>query len=143
MDVLTVINALNTSGPGLLGGAGEGENPTQKIYVDVNADGALSAMDALLIINYINGLSKAVGEGEAAPIVLSNRVADSLTILASSGVDIGPTAKALLASQTETNEGAACGAMDWASLGSGEGEGSLEDLLDTLAPEIQSTWKRK
>ncbi len=90
MDVLTVINMLNSSGPGSL--AGEGEDP--KIFVDVNADGSLTAMDALLIINYLNGLSGLSGEGEAAPVILSNRVAEGLTALADSGVDIGPTATA-------------------------------------------------
>ena len=101
MDVLNVINALNTAGPGTLGNAGgEGENP--KIFLDVNADGALSAMDALLVINYLN--SQASGEGES--------------------------------------QSAAASAMDWASLGSGEGE-SLDSTIDAIAPEIESIWKRK
>lgn len=139
MDVLNVINALNTTGAGSLSG-GEGEDP--KVFVDVNADGTLSAMDALLVINYLNSRSAGSGEGEAAPVILSNRVAEGLNTLAATGFDIGPTATALLASQTQTNEGEACDAIDWASIGSGEGE-SLDSLLDDIAPEVESVWKKK
>ncbi len=139
-DVLNVINALNTTGATVLAGA-EGEDP--KVFVDVNSDGTLSAMDALLVINYLNSRAAGEGEGEgAAPLILSNRVAEGLNTLASSGVDIGPTAKAVLASQPQTNVGAACDAVDWASLGSGEGE-SIDALLEDIAPEVESIWKRK
>lgn len=141
IDALNVINALNTGGTRSLAG-GEGEGP--KLFVDVNADGVLSAMDALMVINYLNtrGAAAGEGEGQAAPVILSNRVAEGSTTLAASGVDIGPVANAALASQTSDSEGTACNAMDWASLGSGEGE-SLDSLLDAIAPEVESVWKKK
>ena len=140
IDVLNVINALNAGGARTLTGSGEGEG--SRIFVDVNADGTVSPMDALLVINYLNSRGSGEGEASAAPLVLSNRVADGLSSLAASGVDIGPTATALLANQSDVDAGAASDTLDWASLGSGEGE-SLDAVLDAIAPEVESVWKRK
>ncbi|MCC6511851.1 MAG: cadherin-like domain-containing protein [Pirellulaceae bacterium] len=141
IDVLSVINLLNNGGSGTLNGGGEGED-ANRLYVDVNGDGVLSPMDALLVINYLNGRGVGAGEGEAAPVVvLSNRVIDALDNLASSGVDIGPNATALIAAQSNAPIVGDL-ALDWTLPGSEEGE-SLDDLLGELAPEIDTVWKRK
>ncbi len=81
IDALLVVNAITGQGAGALPlagskqAAGEGESvnsvatiPTTG-FVDVNGDGSLSPLDALLIINYLNsgGASgnQAAGEGES------------------------------------------------------------------------------
>ncbi len=57
MDVLLIINLLNTHGtyPLPTGGLGTGESPSE--MPDVNDDGLVSPIDVLLIINQINGNS--------------------------------------------------------------------------------------
>lgn len=71
IDVLAVINALNTGGArSLFEGAGEGE-AADRFFIDTNGDGILSPMDALNVINYLNSNSqgrRAEGEGESTPL---------------------------------------------------------------------------
>ena len=64
IDVLILVNRLNSNGGGLLGPSGEGEASGNKLYVDVNEDGYLSPLDTLWVVNKLNG-SMANGEGEA------------------------------------------------------------------------------
>jgi hypothetical protein len=62
LDALIVINAINAWGVGPIT-LGRLSAP----YLDVNADGILTAMDVLAVINYINsqGAGTSNGEGEA------------------------------------------------------------------------------
>lgn len=143
IDVLNVINALNTTGSQSLGG-GEGEGPS-KLYLDVNADGMLSAMDALMVINHLN--SRGAGEGESSvPLILSNRVADSLEqTLQAAGQD-PRSIPAIAARDAGSYFGPALptAAFDLGFASSAEGEEqSLSDLVDQLAPDIGTYWKRK
>jgi hypothetical protein len=65
LDVLIIINYLNSVGPGTLP-----TNPTANQlpppYIDVDGDDAVAPIDVLLIINFLNGANSA-GEGEARP----------------------------------------------------------------------------
>ena len=147
IDVLSVINALNSGGSVKLSAGGEGE-AAQKLFLDVNSDGSLSPMDALLVINYLNGRGLGAGEGEDAsvPVVLSNRTVEMLR---------GEQVAAGIDSETTTSVGGDVAAfdssleqsqdVDWTAL-SDEGEessDSLDYLVAQLAPDIGSVWKRK
>ncbi len=75
IDVLAIINALNSKGIGrisdLYGLQAEGEQPSaiRRSYIDANRDGILSPLDALAVINHINARARqgsGEGEGEAA-----------------------------------------------------------------------------
>lgn len=69
IDVLIIINALNSGGAGPLGnggleGSGEGGN---RFFVDVNGNGYLDPLDALEVINFLNSSSMMMsGEGEGS-----------------------------------------------------------------------------
>jgi hypothetical protein len=152
IDVLNVINALNAGGSrALSGGGGEGE-AASKLFLDVNADGSLSPMDALLVINFLNarGLGEGESQDDSVPLILSNRTVEmmqasdasaaSLVELPSSG-----TAAAASDSGQDGANASSSSSGDW-STAEGEGEDasqSLEDLLAELAPDVDSTWKRK
>jgi len=81
IDVLILVNSLNSGNGGLLNGGSEsgasGEG-SEKYYVDVDADGMLSALDVLGVVNFLNkpkaaGIgAEGEGEGEAAPLFVSN-----------------------------------------------------------------------
>lgn len=60
LDMLLVIFAINSQGAGPIS-ATRGVPP----FVDVNGDGGVTAEDVLWLINFIDGLSWRVGEGEA------------------------------------------------------------------------------
>jgi hypothetical protein len=77
IDVLLVVNRLNTTGPGALGAAPSPSTPGF-VYLDVNGDNFVSALDALQIINHLNDLSQAQ---QAA------QVARSLAVEEMAGVD--------------------------------------------------------
>ncbi|MCY2994332.1 MAG: dockerin type I domain-containing protein, partial [Planctomycetota bacterium] len=64
LDVLTVINYLNTVGSGPVPAAASGPP-----YFDVNGDGTVSPIDVLTVINYINnhGGTSSSAEGEVGP----------------------------------------------------------------------------
>lgn len=62
IDVLIIINDLNSNGPRSLQSAS-----FAGAYLDVNGDGTVSPIDALVIINDLN--SVALGEGEFAPML--------------------------------------------------------------------------
>lgn len=62
LDVLAVINHLNSVGAGV---QSEGSSDNQRFYVDVNGDCFASAVDALMIINYLNGRTAALAESES------------------------------------------------------------------------------
>lgn len=65
IDILVLLNSLNSQGSRPLGGGnGEGEDGPRHYYYDVNADGRLSPHDALLVINFLNGRATGSGEGE-------------------------------------------------------------------------------
>ncbi len=71
IDVLILVNSLNTGGSGLLTTgftAGSGEGGSGKYFVDVNGDNYLSPLDALMVINELNDRQNGSnGEGESAP----------------------------------------------------------------------------
>jgi large repetitive protein len=70
IDVLILVNSLNTGGSGLLAAgssAGSGEGGSGKYFLDVNQDNYLSPLDALMVINELNSRQNGgSGEGEAA-----------------------------------------------------------------------------
>ena len=73
IDVLILVNSLNTGGSGLLSGTvpggASGEGGTGRFFMDVNADHYLSPLDALMVINELNNRQRGgSGEGEAAPL---------------------------------------------------------------------------
>ena len=73
IDVLILVNSLNTGGSGLLSGAGNngasGEGGSSRYFMDVNGDNYLSPLDALMVINELNTRQqRGSGEGEAAPL---------------------------------------------------------------------------
>jgi len=69
IDALILVNMVNTSGGGNLGGGGEGEGAGDKYYVDVNEDGFLSPLDILWVVNKLNVGPGGEGEGSAAPAI--------------------------------------------------------------------------
>ena len=79
IDVLAVINALNTGGArSLFEGAGEGES-SDRFYIDTNGDGMLSPMDALNVINYLNANSQGrQAEGESTLSTSSLAASDAV-----------------------------------------------------------------
>ena len=83
IDVLILVNSMNTGSAGLLppgGGAGaSGEGGTAKYFLDVNQDNYLSPLDALMVINQLNSGTRGNGAGEgegegasAAPLASSS-----------------------------------------------------------------------
>ena len=78
IDVLILVNSLNTGGSGLLSNSGiegaSGEGGSGRFFMDVNGDRYLSPLDALMVINELNNRQNGgSGEGEAAP--LANTIA--------------------------------------------------------------------
>lgn len=88
IDVLILVNSLNTGGSGLLSSTGiegtgiesagiesaSGEGGSGRFFMDVNGDRYLSPLDALMVINELNNRQNGgSGEGEAAP--LANTIA--------------------------------------------------------------------
>ncbi len=77
IDVLILVNSLNTGGSGLLASgasAGNGEGGAGKYFMDVNGDNYLSPLDALMVINELNSRQtggNGEGEGESAPMASS------------------------------------------------------------------------
>ena len=77
IDVLILVNSLNTGGSGLLtsgNSTGSGEGGSGRYFVDVNGDNYLSPLDALMVINELNTRQtggNGEGEGESAPIASS------------------------------------------------------------------------
>jgi len=64
LDVLIVINRLNSEGTGPLPAPAAGLSPPP--FYDTSGDNLVTALDALLVINYLNGAgSLATGEGES------------------------------------------------------------------------------
>jgi glucose/arabinose dehydrogenase len=61
-DAVIIINRINGTGSGSLGGPGPASMPPP--FIDVSSDNFLSPIDALLVINFINSQA-AAGEGEA------------------------------------------------------------------------------
>ena len=76
IDVLILVNSLNTGGSGLLSSGSSsfasGEAGSGRYFLDVNRDNYLSPLDALMVINELNNRqSGGSGEGEGAPLVTS------------------------------------------------------------------------
>jgi hypothetical protein len=66
LDVLLVINAINTHGIIEL----TGSNVPTTFLVDVNGDSMLTPLDVLTVINFVNASNRgASGEGESTPSV--------------------------------------------------------------------------
>ncbi|MFV1964337.1 MAG: tandem-95 repeat protein [Pirellulaceae bacterium] len=61
IDVLQVINKLNTGGPGVLPDPTPGNQPPP--FYDVNGDGLITPIDALEVINFLNESLDGEGEG--------------------------------------------------------------------------------
>jgi hypothetical protein len=70
LDVLIVVNYVNTYGPGPL------PEPTEppQFFPDVHADGAVTALDALILVNALNA-AMLPGEGEAASTAVATLAA--------------------------------------------------------------------
>ncbi|MCY2977565.1 MAG: dockerin type I domain-containing protein, partial [Planctomycetota bacterium] len=71
LDVLTLVNALNTGGGGTLPSIKPGELEPPPFF-DVDYDGLLSPLDVLVVINHLN--QRGVGEGE----FVQSKTADQL-----------------------------------------------------------------
>jgi hypothetical protein len=65
-DVLHVVNEINANGPRhVIASLAEGE--PGRTYPDTNGDDFVSALDALLVINDLNGQAAGAAEGEFSP----------------------------------------------------------------------------
>jgi hypothetical protein len=71
-------------------------------YLDVNDDGFATAIDALLVINFINVSAAQRGEGESIHAPQSFADQDDLRSTIESDMVIRPATDALLASETLT-----------------------------------------
>jgi large repetitive protein len=92
IDVLILVNSMNTGGSGALiggSGGGSGENNGNKYYLDVNADKFLSPLDALLVINFLNTRSagsgssaggEGEGEGSAPAVSINNKQSGNVLV---------------------------------------------------------------
>jgi hypothetical protein len=84
IDVLILVNSMNTGGGGYLStvaSAASGEAGTPRYFMDVNGDDYLSPLDALAIINELNERNTGGGEGEGGSDVVapsSNALRDSM-----------------------------------------------------------------
>ena len=81
IDVLILVNSMNTGGSGFLGGGSSGgasgESGANGYYLDVNGDSYLSPLDALLVINHLNNRGgTSAGEGEGASSISSPAIDD-------------------------------------------------------------------
>lgn len=76
LDVLTIVNYLNTVGSGPVTGS------APPPYLDVDSDNFISPLDALVVINYLNSLGNGQGEGEGAMAAqrASDRAVETATI---------------------------------------------------------------
>ncbi|MCA9147219.1 MAG: hypothetical protein KDB05_30795, partial [Planctomycetales bacterium] len=66
LDALLIINALNAHSSGKLTTvlpANSQYMPSAKVYLDVNGDGWLAPLDVINVINYLNDIGNAEGEG--------------------------------------------------------------------------------
>ncbi len=148
IDVLGVVNALNSGGAGpLTSGGGEGET---KMFVDTSADGVLSPLDALLVINWLNK-NAGSGEGEyslasllsmpaiesALPTAVEaqNPVGEGQTVVARGSIGVRDTGRSYGPAQ-------AISALDSVFAMEEDSEDELELLLSQLSPEIEETWKK-
>ncbi len=157
IDALVVINALN-SGRRVSTGSGEGENGT-KMFIDVNGDNNLSPIDALLVINYLNSIRSAAageGEGEASgqllQVLSSGGLATSTLVKVDGNVQsVTPETNSQAATATTlsaTHEADYCtsyGPEATAAADSvfGTDDSGLEELLSHLAPDVESTLKKR
>ncbi len=106
IDVLQVINYLNSSAPRILDLADATGLPP---FVDVNGDGLVSPQDVNIIITYLNSRPRASGEGEASDVGLAGLSTEGELALGNASSDQhGASELTVLAS-------------DWA--------GGLEDVL--------------
>lgn len=84
IDVLLIINRINTVGTGPLPSPTPGNSPPP--YYDVNGDGQITPIDALLLINFLNGVGSNQSEGESSTTqtdvlaVADGAVADSMLV---------------------------------------------------------------
>lgn len=65
LDVLLVVNWLNTNGAGQLGAAPSPSSPGF-VYIDVNGDNFVTAVDALQVVNHLNSLSQSLQANASA-----------------------------------------------------------------------------
>lgn len=72
LDVLVIVNHLNTHGAGELPAA----ILSPPVYLDIDGNGAATPLDALILINHFNSRPSGVGEGEAMPTI-SNQLLSS------------------------------------------------------------------
>jgi len=63
IDVLLIVNRINTQGAGPLPDPTAGNSPPP--YYDTNGDGQLTPIDALLVINFLKGAGSVQAEGES------------------------------------------------------------------------------
>ena len=80
LDVLTIVNYLNTVGSGPVTGS------APPPYLDVDSDNFISPLDALVVINYLNSLGNGQGEGEGA--MAAQRASDGAVATATTAAPI-------------------------------------------------------
>lgn len=87
LDVLTLINDINTNSARSLQGSPSGQAP----FLDPNGDRFISPLDVLMVINFLNRAGNAEGES-AAPIEQSNESSQDSQRLPSFAFDLIPNA---------------------------------------------------
>ena len=126
IDVLILVNSMNTGSSGFLGGGSSGgasgESGANGYYLDVNGDSYLSPLDALLVINHLNNRGGS-GEGEGVSI-------------ASPGADKDSESSSYLVIETPFLKKRTNGSFDFATVGprlSTEKSDEFQSLADYLS----------
>lgn len=157
LDVLLIINDVNSNGARPLASGGSGEGGGTRMYPDVNRDRYVSPIDALLIINHLNAPG---GEGEGETLgEVAGGVAGELAgagIADSALETLSPSPSPSNAASANASTGAASGSSpivyvvpigdDAAYYGTPEDEEEtaidslIDGLSDDLASDIASGW---
>ncbi|MFO1065190.1 MAG: Ig-like domain-containing protein [Pirellulales bacterium] len=152
IDALIGINALNSGKGGSLGGTGGSGEGEGTLYYDVNGDGNLSALDVLLIVNHLNN-GGGSGEGEGAELLNAILAGNAVSSSSNDGDACSPV---VVSPETFATAASSAGAaivygpklqfsdaVDDLLGSTSEGEDAgFDDLLSSLAPDINDTWKR-
>ena len=132
------IGTLNITSSGNLGG---GEFTNKADRNDVNADGVVSPIDALIVINHLNAGSgnKANGEGEGTKYYIDVNGDSKL-----SPIDALLVINYLNTMRKGSGEGEGEGSADSSATDSIFGEPSnMDQLLSQLAPDLENVRKKR
>jgi hypothetical protein len=127
---LTVVNALSEQGTGPLN-ASFSEDLPMAHRVDVNADGRLTPMDVLMVINHIHSPGVVAAEGETGGTVQAGRL--SSTLAAWPVTDGGEVRKAWMPARADTIRGRVVAELDTEEFAV---PAALEKLIDDFVVDI-------